>query len=1306
MDENTPDFNWKIFQDFNWKMYIEVNEDLKHMNKSQAKKHFYNVGIRENRKYKYKNIPNDFNPKEYIELNEDLKHMTEIEAKVHYENDGHKENRKYKYENIPDDFNPKEYIELNEDLKHMTEIEAKVHYENDGHKENRKYKYENIPDDFNPKEYIELNESFKVKEYIELNDDLKQMTEIEAKEHFKNHGHKENRKFKYENIPEDFNPKEYIELNEDLKHMTEIEAKLHYENDGHKENREYKINNKIDYNDITIDCADIAIDCRLIHRNITGVEQIIIYQANELIKLLENKSTIINILVYNNINVDKINITDKCVFHFNNHTNIIKNSTYFFKCFQCSDINQDIEFLNASKSIYMYHDCITMLYPSYSKSNKEYSNYCNYFSKSLEIANKLIHISSYNAFELDNLRIKNDNTYVLNHSLDYFIDKINKFNINQIKTDIIKACKQKYFFINCSFLKHKNIKMIFNAFDELNIPDLYLYCSGRYDFKNIENNRNIQYFDYINDNELIYFMYNSIANIYPSLYEGFGLVPIENYILGKPVIKTNSTALLDIDYNNQFVFNGFECESCKDIIKYMYCNIDLLCNYKQMLHINATKFIQNDYCEKLYNIITDVDNKKTKNKIYIPNYNFNTKNTTKKILFVCWQDIRETASGNIQRITQMLKYLKKQNYSIHFLSTNVFYDNNFINETTFIDKFYTLKNYIKDINIENLFYKFYDNEIIETKNIEKNFCCDNAVKLGMYLNKYNNYDILWCEYIWTSRIMEYVHGPYKIIDTHDSFYSQSQFKKYNLKSDLFINFKTEQKLLSRCNLSIAITYDDYILFKRMRPSCDIVTCGMYNFSENEKKDYVSHDMSSINSNKNIFIIASNNILNTKCVNEFIVNVWEKNINLIKCNKYILHIIGNVCDNIINKNIENIIFHGMLDDNQCKPIIEKCLFSINPVYIGSGLKIKSLYAIFNNKILISFQEGVRGLKNTGFEYFKCCETDGDWDGYNKLFFNTMQEDHTNILNSINIVQKYYSEEYVYDNLTNKIFFDINISKQYKCKYSKIAIIFVCYNNIHKFVKFRKYIEVKFQTCMYDIYIVNNNINQKFNIDLFENEFYIQGSNLLFDFSGYDEGIKYIKTNKLDNYDYFLFSNDTFEDHYNLYLNYFDESYLQTLDKNFILGHIDERDIYINENDEGNFWVRTCFFILSRDVLDKLVNITLYDNIDNVNNNCITNKFQKYLYDLIKTYEKNHVINDIISLKKKTAIINETYLTIRCKNAHINIFDLYYLFTQQKFIEVSYKHPLEQIKFRKNIFNNLNFLEKIELSLKQKIKRILK
>jgi hypothetical protein len=94
------------------------------------------------------------NTKDYIDLNEDLKDINEIEAKNHYEHDGYKENRKYKYENIPNDFNAKDYIELNEDLKDINEIEAKNHYEHDGYKENRKYKYENIPNDFSAKKSL------------------------------------------------------------------------------------------------------------------------------------------------------------------------------------------------------------------------------------------------------------------------------------------------------------------------------------------------------------------------------------------------------------------------------------------------------------------------------------------------------------------------------------------------------------------------------------------------------------------------------------------------------------------------------------------------------------------------------------------------------------------------------------------------------------------------------------------------------------------------------------------------------------------------------------------------------------------------------------------------------------------------------------------------------------------------------------------------------------------------------------------------------------------------------------------------
>jgi len=52
MSNHTEEFNWKTLTDFNWKTYIELNDDLKNMTKSQAKHHFYNVGIKEKRKYK------------------------------------------------------------------------------------------------------------------------------------------------------------------------------------------------------------------------------------------------------------------------------------------------------------------------------------------------------------------------------------------------------------------------------------------------------------------------------------------------------------------------------------------------------------------------------------------------------------------------------------------------------------------------------------------------------------------------------------------------------------------------------------------------------------------------------------------------------------------------------------------------------------------------------------------------------------------------------------------------------------------------------------------------------------------------------------------------------------------------------------------------------------------------------------------------------------------------------------------------------------------------------------------------------
>jgi glycosyltransferase involved in cell wall biosynthesis len=101
----------------------------------------------------YKNLPKDFDSNLYIELNEDLQHLTDTEAKNHYINYGINENRVYNYKSLPNDFDSKVYIELNKDLHHLTDNEAKLHYLKNGIYECRQYKYENT---MNNIEYYEF----------------------------------------------------------------------------------------------------------------------------------------------------------------------------------------------------------------------------------------------------------------------------------------------------------------------------------------------------------------------------------------------------------------------------------------------------------------------------------------------------------------------------------------------------------------------------------------------------------------------------------------------------------------------------------------------------------------------------------------------------------------------------------------------------------------------------------------------------------------------------------------------------------------------------------------------------------------------------------------------------------------------------------------------------------------------------------------------------------------------------------------------------------------------------------------------
>lgn len=119
------------------------------------------------------------------------------------------------------------------------------------------------------------------------------------------------------------------------------------------------------------------------------------------------------------------------------------------------------------------------------------------------------------------------------------------------KTDDRVLKKEKYLLAVSSVTHRKNFLTTLEAFAELGKNDVKLYVVGDLDsnsFKgvNIENyrkNKKIVFLGRVTDEELVRLYSNAIGFLYLSLYEGFGIPPIEAQTCGCPVLSSNISAL-------------------------------------------------------------------------------------------------------------------------------------------------------------------------------------------------------------------------------------------------------------------------------------------------------------------------------------------------------------------------------------------------------------------------------------------------------------------------------------------------------------------------------------------------------------------------------------------------------------------------------------------------------------------------------------------------------------------------------------------------------------------------------------------
>lgn len=114
---------------------------------------------------------------------------------------------------------------------------------------------------------------------------------------------------------------------------------------------------------------------------------------------------------------------------------------------------------------------------------------------------------------------------------------------------------------------HKNLEGLVKVFDKIQKKDssLSLILVGREDyfFKRVKNftqkfsalRGRVIFPGYVSDPDLIWFYKNAVAYIFPSLYEGFGLPPLEAMSYGCPVISSDKTSMPEILSDAAIYFN-------------------------------------------------------------------------------------------------------------------------------------------------------------------------------------------------------------------------------------------------------------------------------------------------------------------------------------------------------------------------------------------------------------------------------------------------------------------------------------------------------------------------------------------------------------------------------------------------------------------------------------------------------------------------------------------------------------------------------------------------------------------------------
>lgn len=223
--------------------------------------------------------------------------------------------------------------------------------------------------------------------------------------------------------------------------------------------------------------------------------------------------------------------------------------------------------------------------------------------KLLRKSKAIITVSDFSRSEISELyKIQYNDIYVIHNS------------VSEIFKPISRATKDKYILAVSSLNLQKNFISLVKAYILLKRDDVKLVIVGGFNSnftdplitKFFENNPNILLKGRVSDIELAELYSNALCFVYPSLYEGFGIPPLEAQACGCPVVVSNVASLPEVCGDSAVYCDPYSINDIADKVSMLIDSYTLRESMQLLGFKNINRFSWKNSAEKILDVAREV----------------------------------------------------------------------------------------------------------------------------------------------------------------------------------------------------------------------------------------------------------------------------------------------------------------------------------------------------------------------------------------------------------------------------------------------------------------------------------------------------------------------------------------------------------------------------------------------------------------------------------------------------------------------------------------------------------------------------